>query len=68
MKTEIVQCWNEYPKFEMILNDKIKSLEDYYYEIIDIKYSTFYDSLNRQWNYSALILFRKILGGDKENK
>ena len=64
MRIEIVQCWKDYPLFEMKLNDKIKSLEQYY-EIIDIKYSTFYDSLNKQWNYSALILFRKILG-DKE--
>lgn len=56
MKTEIVQVWKDYALFTMRLNDKIKSLEQYY-KIIDIKYSTFYDSLNKQWNYSALILF-----------
>lgn len=65
MRTEIVQCWKNYGLFEMELNDKIKSLEQYY-EIIDIKYSTFYDSVNGQWNYSALILYRNKLGG-KEN-
>ena len=56
MKTEIVQVWKDYSLFEMRLSDKIKSLEQYY-KIIDIKYSTFYDNLNKQWNYSALILF-----------
>lgn len=64
MRTEIVQCWKDYSLFEMRLNDKIKAKEQYY-EIIDIKYSTFYDNLNKQWNYSALILFRDKLG-DKE--
>jgi hypothetical protein len=43
MKTEIVQVWKDYPLFEMRLNEKIKAKEPYY-EIIDIKYSTFYDS------------------------
>ena len=61
MRTEIIQVWQDYPLFEMKLNDKLRGLEQYY-EIIDIKYSTFYDSVNKQWNYSALILFRKILG------
>ena len=56
MKTEIIQVWQDYPLFTIRLNDKIKSLEQYY-KIIDIKYSTFYDSLNKKWNYSALILF-----------
>ena len=63
MKTEIIQVWETYPLFTMKLNDKIKSLEQYY-EIIDIKYSTFYDSTNKQHNYSALILFKKK-GEDK---
>ena len=53
----MVQVWCDYPLFTMKLNDKIKSLEQYY-EIIDIKYSTFYESVNKQWNYSALILFK----------
>lgn len=57
MKTEIIQVWGNYPTFTMKLNDKIKSLEQYY-EIIDIKYSTFYDSVNKQHIYSALILFK----------
>ena len=61
MRTELVQTWKDYPLFIMKLNEEIKELEEYY-EIIDIKYSTFYDSLNRQWNYSALILLR---GKDK---
>ena len=26
--------------------------------LIDIKYSTFYDSINKKWNYSALIMFK----------
>ena len=56
MRTKIIQAWKNYSLFEMRLNDEIKSLEQYY-KIIDIKYSTFYDSLNKQWNYSALILF-----------
>lgn len=64
MRTEIVQVWKDYPLFEMKLNDEIKSKEPFY-EIIDIKYSTFYDSVNEQWNYSALILF-KDKGSDKE--
>lgn len=55
MRTEIVQAWKDYTIFEMKLNDKIKSLEQFYH-IIDIKYSTFYDNVNKQWNYSALIL------------
>lgn len=61
MKTEIVQVWKDYPLFEMKLNDEIKDLEQYY-EIIDIKYSTFYEVVNKQWNYSALILFRDKVG------
>ena len=61
MKTEIVQVWKDYPLFTMKLNDKIKSLEQYY-EIIDIKYSTFYVNANKQWNYSGLILFRDKVG------
>ena len=64
MRTQIVQVWKDYPLFEMKLNDKIKSMEQYY-KIIDIKYSTFYDSVNRQWNYSALIVY-KDLGEDKD--
>ena len=58
MRTEIIQAWKDYSLFTMKLNDKIKSLEKYY-GIIDIKYSTFYDSLNKINNYSALILFRE---------
>ena len=61
MKAEIVQVWKNYSLFTMKLNDKIKSLEKYY-EIIDIKYSTFYDNVNKQWNYSGLILFRDKVG------
>ena len=61
MRTEIVQVWKDYSLFTMKLNDKIKSLEQYY-EIIDIKYSTFYDNVNKQWNYSGLILFRDKVG------
>lgn len=57
MRTEIVQVWKDYPLFTMKLNEKIKGLEQYY-EIIDIKYSTFYESVNKQWNYSALIIFK----------
>ena len=41
----------------MKLNEKIKAKEQYY-EIIDIKYSTFYDNVNKKWNYSALIMFK----------
>lgn len=61
MKTEIVQVWKDYSLFTMKLNDKIKDLEQYY-EIIDVKYSTFYDNVNKQWNYSGLILFRDKVG------
>ncbi len=57
MRTEIVQVWKDYSLFEMRLNEKIKNMEEYYI-IIDIKYSTFYDSINKQWNYSALIIFK----------
>lgn len=57
MRTEIVQEWDDYGKFTMKLNDKIKSKEQYY-EIIDIKYSTFYEVVNKQWNYSALIIYK----------
>lgn len=57
MRTEIVQVWKDYSLFEMKLNEKIKAKEQYY-EIIDIKYSTFYDNVNKQWNYSALIMFK----------
>lgn len=57
MRTEIIQVWKDYSLFEMRLNEKIKSMEEYYM-IIDIKYSTFYESINKQWNYSALILFK----------
>lgn len=57
MRIEIIQVWKDYSLFEMRLNEKIKSMEEYYI-IIDIKYSTFYDSINKQWNYSALILFK----------
>ena len=64
MRTKIIQAWKNYSLFEMRLNDEIKSLEQYY-KIIDIKYSTFYDSLNKQWNYSALILFTQN-GSDEE--
>lgn len=55
MRTEIVQVWEDYCCFEYELNKKIKSLEQYY-EIIDIKYSTFYSG--RKPNYSALIIFK----------
>lgn len=57
MKTEIVQVWQNYSLFKMELNEKLKNIE-LYYKIIDIKYSTFYDNTNKQWNYSALILFK----------
>ena len=57
MRTEIVQAWKDYSLFEMKLNEKIKAKEQYY-EIIDIKYSTFYDNANKKWNYSALIMFK----------
>lgn len=57
MRTEIVQAWKDYSLFEMKLNEKIKAKEQYY-EIIDIKYSTFYDNVNKKWNYSALIMFK----------
>lgn len=65
MRTEIVQTWKDYSLFEMKLNDKIKNKEKYY-EIIDIKYSTFYETVNKQWNYSALIIFKDKIGVDKE--
>ena len=65
MKTEIIQVWKDYSLFEMRLNEKIKAKEQYY-EIIDIKYSTFYDNVNKQWNYSALILYKDKVGSDKE--
>lgn len=65
MRTEIVQVWKDYPLFEMELNEKIRNKEQFY-EIIDVKYSTFYDSLNKQWNYSALILYKDKVGVDKE--
>ena len=58
MRTEIVQAWEDYSLFEMKLNEKIKAKEQYY-EIIDIKYSTFYDNVNKQWNYSALIIYQE---------
>lgn len=58
MRTEIVQAWEDYSLFEMKLNEKIKAKEQYY-EIIDIKYSTFYDNLNKQWNYSALMIYQE---------
>lgn len=61
MRTEIVQAWKDYSLFEMKLNEKIKAKEQYY-EIIDIKYSTFYDNVNKQWNYSALIIFKDKVG------
>ena len=64
MRTKIIQVWKDYPLFEMKLNEEIENYEKYY-EIIDIKYSTFYDSLNKQWNYSALLLFRER-GEDNE--
>lgn len=57
MRTEIVQVWQNYALFTMRLNDAIK-IKEQYYEIIDIKYSTFFDSINKQHNYSALILFK----------
>lgn len=65
MKTEIVQVWKDYSLFEIKLNDKIKAKEQFY-EIIDIKYSTFYDSVNKQWNYSALIIFKELKEEGKE--
>ena len=58
MRTEIVQAWKDYSLFEMKLNEKIKAKEQYY-EIIDIKYSTFYDVANKQWNYSAMIIYQE---------
>ena len=58
MKTEIVQAWKDYSLFEMKLNEKIKAKEQYY-EIIDIKSSTFYDNVNKKWNQSALIMFKE---------
>ena len=61
MRTEIVQAWKDYSLFEMKLNEKIKAKEQYY-EIIDIKYSTFYDNVNKQWNYSAFIIFIDKVG------
>lgn len=61
MRTEIVQVWQDYPLFTMKLNERIKNTEQYY-EIVDIKYSTFYDSVNKQWNYSALIIFKEKIG------
>ena len=61
MRTEIVQAWKDYSLFEMKLNEKIKAKEQYY-EIIDIKYSTFYDNVNKQWSYSALIIFKDKVG------
>ena len=61
MRTEIVQAWKDYSLFEMKLNEKIKAKEQYY-EIIDIKYSTFYDNVNKQLNYSALIIFKDKVG------
>jgi len=66
MRTEIVQVWKDYPLFEMKLNDKIR-VKEQFYKIIDIKYSTFYDSLNNRWNYSALIIFEDK-GEDNEFK
>lgn len=65
MKTEIVQVWKNYSLFEMRLNEKIKAKEPHY-EILDIKYSTFYDSVNKQWNYSALIIFKDKVGDQFE--
>ena len=61
MRTEIIQVWKDYSLFEMRLNEKIK-VKEQYYEIIDIKYSTFYDNVNKQWNYSALIIFKDKAG------
>jgi hypothetical protein len=58
MRIELVEVWQNRGLFEIRLMDKIKGIEQYY-EIIDIKYSTFYDSLNKQHNYSALILFKE---------
>ena len=45
--------------FEYKLRDKIKGIEKYY-EIVDIKYSTTYDSKNKMINYSAIIIFKEI--------
>lgn len=45
--------------FEDKLRQKIKGLEKYYI-ILDIKYSTTYDSLNKMINYSAIIIFKEI--------
>lgn len=61
MRTEIIQVWKDYSLFEMRLNEKIK-VKEQCYEIIDIKYSTFYDNVNKQWNYSALIIFKDKVG------
>ena len=61
MRTEIIQVWKDCSLFETRLNEKIK-VKEQYYEIIDIKYSTFYDNVNKQWNYSALIIFKDKVG------
>ena len=45
--------------FEDKLRSKIKGLEKYY-EIVDIKYSTTYDSTNKMIDYSAIIIFKEI--------
>ena len=61
IKNAIINHFEDYSLFEMKLNEKIKAKEQYY-EIIDIKYSTFYDNVNKKWNYSALIIFKDKVG------
>jgi len=57
MKIELIDVWQEKARFTLLLNEKIQSLE-HNYTIVDIKYSTFYDTLSNRVNYSALILFK----------
>lgn len=57
MKTKIVQVWNDHALFENRLNETITNIQPLH-TIIDIKYSTSYDSLNQRCNYSALIIFK----------
>lgn len=57
MKIEHIVKWDRID-FYFTLIEKLENLQRYY-EIIDIKYSTFYDSLNHKQNYSALIIFKE---------
>lgn len=58
MNIEYIEARNRVV-FEDELRDKIKGLEKYY-EIVDIKYSTTYDSTNKMNIYSAIIIFKEI--------